>query len=65
MVPRAIFGFLAFAGTGMGMRNLRLVARSGVGKSLLLVAPGIAAVQAGHQVRSVTGHGNGARQTTR
>ena len=53
-VPRATFDYLASLEWVRGHENLTLVGPAGTGKSHLLVALGLAAVQAGHRVRHFT-----------
>jgi DNA replication protein DnaC len=53
-VPKATFGYLASLEWIPARENLCLVGPAGTGKSHLLVALGVAAVQAGHKVRYFT-----------
>src|SRR5580704_3523294 len=53
-VPRATFTYLASLEWITARENLCLVGPAGTGKSHLLVALGVAAVQAGHKVRYLT-----------
>ena len=53
-VPRATFAYLASLEWITAGENLCLVGPAGTGKSHLLVALGVAAVQAGHKVRYFT-----------
>ena len=53
-VPRATFDYLASLEWIRAHENLALVGPAGTGKSHLLVALGLAAVQAGHRVRYFT-----------
>jgi DNA replication protein DnaC len=53
-IPKATFGYLASLEWIPARENLCLVGPAGTGKSHLLVALGVAAVQAGHKVRYFT-----------
>jgi DNA replication protein DnaC len=53
-VPKATFAYLASLEWISARENLCLVGPAGTGKSHLLVALGVAAVQAGHKVRYFT-----------
>jgi DNA replication protein DnaC len=53
-IPKATFGYLASLEWIPARENLCLVGPAGTGKSHLLVALGVAAVQAGHRVRYFT-----------
>jgi DNA replication protein DnaC len=53
-VPKATFAYLASLEWISARENLCLVGPAGTGKSRLLVALGIAAVQAGHKARYLT-----------
>ncbi len=53
-VPKATFAYLASLEWITARENLCLVGPAGTGKSHLLVALGVAAVQAGHKVRYFT-----------
>jgi len=53
-IPRATFDYLAFLEWIRAAENCCLIGPAGTGKSHVLVALGVAAVQAGHRVRYVT-----------
>jgi DNA replication protein DnaC len=53
-IPRATFGYLASLEWVGAQENLCLVGPAGTGKSHMLIALGVAAIQAGHRVRYFT-----------